>query len=144
MSSCMPEPTIPTDRRDLRQVARFLANGCVAAGFHFALLYINLFLLGMSSAGMANFCAALGGITVSFLGCRYFVFRASGQPILSQATRFGGLYVLTALLHGAVLYAWTDLAGYDYRLGFLLATAMQVVLSYFGNKNLIFHEQAIH
>ena len=92
----------------------------------------------MPSAGMANLFAAVGGITASFFGSRYFVFRDHKQPILRQAAKFGVLYALIASLHGLVLYAWTDVGHHDYRLGFLLATAMQVVLSYFGNKLLVF------
>lgn len=121
-----------------QQVLRYVANGLAATAVHFGALQINLRLLGMPSAGLANFIAAFFGIVVSFIGSRYFVFQAHRQPILRQASKFGGLYAAIAFMHGLVLYAWSDLQGWDYRIGFLLATVLQVVFSYWGNKLLVF------
>jgi putative flippase GtrA len=92
----------------------------------------------MQSAGLANLIAAAFGITASFLGSRYFVFRKTDVPLSRQALKFAGLYGVIALGHGAVLFAWTDWHHLDYRLGFLLATSLQVLLSYVGNKLLVF------
>lgn len=122
-----------------REILRFIANGLVATGVHFAVLTFNLQVLGFESAGLANLCAAVAGISASFLGNRFFVFAAAEpQPLLTQAIKFSGLYGAIAVLHGAVLWLWSDVWGLDYRLGFLLATGMQVTLSYLGNKLLIF------
>lgn len=120
------------------QVLRYAANGLAATAVHFCVLQVNLKLLGMESAGLANFIAAFFGIAVSFAGSRYFVFKAHRQPLLQQASKFGVLYAAIALLHGLVLYAWSDLRGWDYRIGFLVATVLQVVFSYWGNKLLVF------
>lgn len=120
------------------QVVRYVINGLVATAVHFGVLQINLKLLGVPSAGAANFIAAFFGITASFVGSRYYVFQSHQQPIFGQASKFGVLYAAMACLHGLVLYGWTDLQGWDYRIGFLLATALQVVLSYWGNKLLVF------
>lgn len=140
MTSNMSKPVETNEGHDLAQFARFVANGFAAAAVHFAVLYTTLEIIGVRSAGVANFIAALFGTSLSFVGSRYFVFRAASQPVAGQAARFGGLYLATATLHGAVLYAWTDVAGHDYRVGFLLATALQVVLSYLGSKHLIFND----
>lgn len=51
---------------------------------------------------------------------------------LLATSRFLALYGATAALHRLVLRAWTVLRGLDYRVGFLLATALQVALSYLG------------
>jgi putative flippase GtrA len=120
------------------QVVRYAINGLAATAVHFSVLQINLKLLGIPSAGIANFIAAFFGISVSFIGSRYYVFHGRQQPILRQASKFGVLYAAIACLHGLLLYAWTDLQGWDYRLGFLLATVLQVSLSYWGNKIMIF------
>lgn len=120
------------------QVLRYAINGLVATAVHFGVLQINLKLLGIPSAGLANFIAAFFGIAVSFIGSRYYVFYGHQQPILRQASKFGLLYAVIACLHGLVLYAWTDLQGWDYRVGFLIATVLQVSLSYWGNKHLVF------
>jgi len=105
---------------------------------HFAVLSFNLIVLGMKSAGLATVFAAAFGLSASFLGSRYFVFRKHEEPILHQAAKFGLLYSLIACLHGAVLYGWSDVAHLDYRIGFLIATGMQMVLSFLGNKTLVF------
>lgn len=120
------------------QVLRYAINGLVATAVHFSVLQINLKLLGIPSAGLANFIAAFFGITVSFIGSRYYVFHGHQQSMLLQASKFGALYAAIACLHGLVLYVWSDLQGWDYRIGFLLATVLQVSLSYLGNKLLVF------
>lgn len=127
-------------RLPIGELARYAINGVVATLAHFGTLTFNLKILGFASAGWANFCAALVGITVSFLGSRYFVYARTGQSLLSEATRFAGLYGAIAVLHGLVLSGWTDWMHLDYRWGFLIATGMQVALSYLGNKFLVFKQ----
>jgi putative flippase GtrA len=134
----MQTPAPPTELFDAGQIARYLLNGATASAVHFATLWFNLRILEMPTVGIANLCAAVVGLSASFLGSRYFVFRRQRQPILPQAARFGLLYAGIACLHGAVLYAWSDLARLDYRAGFVLATALQMVLSYLGNKRMVF------
>ena len=121
---------------------RFLVNGLVAAGAHFAVLATLMEIVKLDSAGAANLLAATVGVSVSFLGNRHFVFQAAAQPLGGQALRFVALYAATALMHGAVLFGWTDLGGRDYRIGFLLATGLQVVISYLGNRWLVFRPGA--
>jgi putative flippase GtrA len=126
------------DRIDTSQIARYFVNGLTATAVHFAVLTLNLRALGFRSAGIANLLAAIVGISVSFLGNRYWVFRKQGESILDQAAKFGLLYGLIACLHGAVLCGWSDVMHFDYRSGFLIATCMQMVLSYLGNRALVF------
>jgi putative flippase GtrA len=120
------------------EVLRYAINGLVATAVHFAVLAFNLHVLHFSSAGLANLTASVFGISASFVGSRYFVFPRTGEPIVAEALRFSGLYGAIALLHGAVLLVWSDYFGLDYRAGFLLATVLQVSLSYLGNKFLVF------
>ncbi len=123
----------------LLEMARYVVNGLVATAIHYAALTANLHWFGFRSAGAANLAAAVVGITASFLGSRYYVFRHGQEGSISrQAIRFGGLYGLIAVLHGLTLLLWTDIAGFDYRLGFLVATALQMMLSYLGNRLFVF------
>lgn len=124
--------------RHSRELVRYGINGVVATAVHFGALTFNLSVLGFSSAGLANMIAALLGISTSFLGSRYFVFARTGEPIMPEAIKFSGLYGAIAMLHGLVLFTWTDVYRGDYRIGFLIATALQVSLSYLGNKFLVF------
>ncbi len=118
---------------------RYVLNGVVATAAHYAVLTINLEVIGIPSAGVANFVAAIFGIGVSFLGSRYYVFRKTDERIILQLIKFSGLYGFIAILHGCTLFLWTDWQGFDYRVGFIAATIIQVSLSYFGNKRLVFN-----
>jgi putative flippase GtrA len=125
-------------RNDRTLLLAYVANGLVATAVHFAVLWFNIDILKMPSAGAANFVAAIAGIGTSFAGNRWFVFGAHGQAIVAQATRYLALYAAVALLHGGVLWLWSDIAGLDYRIGFVLATCLQFVLTFFGNRYLVF------
>ena len=124
------------------QVLRFIVNGVFATAVHYSVLVAAMEVLAASSAGLANFSASVFGITSSFLGNRYYVFRSTGESILAQGLKFSGLYGLIALLNGAVLYLVTDRLGYHYNLGFLVALCLQVWLGYTGGKHLVFRKQS--
>ena len=121
-----------------QQSVRYLINGLAATAVHFAVLTFNLKVLGWGSAGIANLVAAVFGIAASFLGSRYFVFRGSQEPLFKQVYRFIFLYAAIALLHGALMYVWADHYNLNYVAGFILATGMQVLCSYWGNKRMVF------
>lgn len=124
--------------RDGGEVFRYIVNGLVATAAHFTFLSILIEFLQVESAGLANLMAAALSIGVSFLGSRYFVFKNTQQPWYQQASKFVLLYAGIALVHGAVMWLWSDHFGFDYRLGFLVATCFQVAGSYLGNKFLVF------
>lgn len=123
------------------EILRYFLNGILAASIHFLVLSVGLEIFRFQSAGVANFIAAIFGSTSSFIGARYYVFCKNEQNILRQALSFGMLYLAIALLHGFVMYIWSDLAGLDYRIGFVVATTIQVVLAYFGNKTFVFMDK---
>lgn len=123
-----------------KQPIRYVINGVVATAVHYSVLTFNLNVLGMKSAGVANFLAAVVGISISFLGSRYYVFRKTDALIIHQAGKFLLLYAMIACLHGLILFGWTDIWHLDYRIGFLIATSMQVSVSYWGNKILVFNK----
>lgn len=120
------------------QIVRYIINGLTATIIHFFFLSCILQLSIISSKGLANFFAAIIGITSSFLGSRYYVFRNNRENIIRQASKFGLLYGVIAIFHGLILHIWSDMGGLNYRVGFLLATSFQVIISYYGNKCLIF------
>jgi putative flippase GtrA len=123
----------------LREPSLFALNGLAATGVHFGALHVAVEMLAIYPVGLANFFAACFGIGASFVGNRHIVFRGrSKAPLRHHLARFAALYAALALLSALVLFLWTDIGGQDYRLGFVLATGLQVVLSYFGNRNLVF------
>jgi putative flippase GtrA len=117
---------------------RFVLNGLAATVVHYLVLVLCLHGLGIPSAGLSNTIASGAGIAVSFLGNRHFVFRAAAVPMRDQLVRFWALYVLLALLQGLLLFLWTDLGGFDYRIGFLIGVVLQAVLSYLGGRHWVF------
>lgn len=116
------------------EALRFVANGLAATAAHFLVLALLVEGVGLGSAGLANTLAAAVGITVSFLGSRHYVFRATRHAALPQLARFVALYALLALAQGLILFLWTDLAGLDYRIGFLIGTALQAAGAYLGGR----------
>ena len=121
-----------------RQSVRYVINGLLATSVHFVVLTFNLKCLAWSSAGQSNLVAAIFGIMTSFIGSRYYVFRGSAEPLAQQAVRFIFLYIAIALMHGAMLYLWVDVYLMNYVTGFILATFMQMVFSFWGNKVMVF------
>ena len=75
------------------EFVRYSLNGLVATVIHFSALYINLHILGIKSAGIANGIAATFGVTVSFIGSRYFVFKAHQYAFFQEVLKFGGVVV---------------------------------------------------
>lgn len=126
------------ERSQFQEIIRYILNGLVATAAHYGAFLFNLSLLPAHSAGLANFLAAFIGISISFLGSRYFVFRNWQAPIVGQFLRFGALYAGIAILSGLTLFVWSDLLQLDKRVGFLIGVFLQVALSYFGGKKLVF------
>lgn len=120
------------------EAVRFVVNGLAATAVHFAVLTVGVEMLHIPLAAIANLIAAIVGISVSFLGNRYFVFRNHTSSIITQARGFLGLYAAIAVLHASLLFAMTDQIGIDFRISFLVATVLQVALSYFGNRKFVF------
>lgn len=120
---------------------RYIVNGIIATLVNYLVLNFNMLILDMKSAGVANFIAAIFGITTSFLGSRHFVYRNHTNSVQSQAIRFLLLYGFIAVLAGLVMYVWSDLYGFSYQIGFVIATFVQMLFSYFGNKMLVFKNE---
>lgn len=122
----------------MREGARFVLNGLVATAVHYAVLTMGMEVWALGSAGLASFLASCAGITVSFLGNRYFVFRKTGSPVWGQALRFVLLYAAITLLTSGVMHLWADVQGWSYQAGFVVTLFVQVLLSYAGNRLLVF------
>lgn len=120
------------------QLLRFLVNGLVATAVHYSVLHVCIEVLHVPLAAVANAIAAVFGIIASFLGNRYFVFPGRPGSAMKQGSLFVLVYASVALLHGLLMFAWADWLGLDYRIGFLLITAAQMVFSFLVNKFVVF------
>lgn len=119
------------------QFNRFVVNGVAATIVHYTVLSTLIEVAHLPSAGAANGIASLFGISASYVGNKLFVF-CSEQQHTRTLPRFVAVYVLVALLHAIVLAIWTDLAGLPYPVGFLIATAGSMVLTFFSNRTFVF------
>lgn len=117
---------------------RYVVNGIFATVVHFAVLSINMQIFKLHSAALANGLASIVGISVSFVGSKYYVFCKDDGKIYRQALKFFILYACIACLHVIVLFMWSDLFGLNYQIGFLIALIIQVCMSFFGNKLIVF------
>lgn len=120
------------------EVVRYAINGAAATAIHFAVFQAASALLGPGFHGIANGIGSAFGITASFLGSRYFVFPHRRSDWRKELARFLPLYAALAVLNVGVMYFWSDVSGLNKELGFLVATAIQVVSTFFGNKYLVF------
>ena len=117
---------------------RYVINGLCATFIHYIVLIINIEIFLMQVAAIANLVASLFGITASFLGNKFFVFKNKDSRLVNQFFIFTSLYLSIATIHGVTMFFWADKYGYDYRIGFILASIIQFALSYFGNKFIVF------
>ncbi len=125
-------------RADFIQLLKFVLNGLVATGVHFAVLALLVEVVHLPSKGVANLIAAVVAISVSFLGNRIFVFAATDSRASGQLWRFVLLYAAIAVLNGGLMAVWSDLLKFDYRIGFVLISIVQFILSFLGNRLLVF------
>jgi putative flippase GtrA len=121
-----------------RLFARYVVNGAAATIVHYGVLVLELDVAGFRSAGAANLLAAIMGIAFSFIGSRYFVFDARNGDWRHQFWRFVAVYAILAFMHASVLFIWTDQFGYDFRIGFIVATGLQMMISFIANRFLVF------
>jgi len=119
---------------------RYVINGVFATIVHFVVFQIALFVMEIPSAGVSNVVGASCGITSSFLGSRYFVFPHRRGRWEYELTKFLLLYLVVAISHGIILFAWTDVGGFDPIAGFGVATGFQLLCTFFGNKYLVFNQ----
>lgn len=123
------------------ELVRYVINGIIATFINYLVLNFNILIIGIMSAGIANFIAAIFGISASFIGSRYFVYKNHTNRAILQLVRFLLLYTFLALLAGFVMYIWSDVYGFSYQIGFVIATVIQVLFSYLGNKVLVFKNE---
>lgn len=120
------------------EVVRFIVNGLFATLVHFFMLQFLIKIVGDGSTVVLDYVAAVVGIAVSYLGNRFFVFRTNQFTALGQVMRFLILYGILAGLHSIILYVMEDLSSVNHVLSFLVATIIQVIFSFIGNKKVVF------
>jgi putative flippase GtrA len=116
----------------------FLLNGSFATIIHYSVLNYMVEETQLGSTGVSSLVSSIVASFASFVGNKYIVFRIHYDPAIIQATRFTALYLIMALFHGIFLHTWSDLLGWDYRYGFLLAVIVQIVGGYLGNNYFVF------
>ena len=122
------------------RIVRFAIVGVAATAVHFMVLSLLVEGFGLRPVGLANGLAAIVGIVVSYAGNHGFVF-ASGEAHRRAAPRFLLTYALIAMLHGGLMAAWADWAGWNYRIGFVVITGFTALCTYVLNRTFVFAGQ---
>lgn len=121
------------------ELTRYIINGLVATMFHYGTLTYLVETGSYKSVSTANVLASMVGILSSFIGNRLFVFKTKAKPNSSLLLiKFLILYTNIALIHWVTLFIWSDWLHWNYSTGFLLASFIQFISSYVGNKTLVF------
>jgi len=119
-------------------VFSYVINGFIATCVHYFFLWLQVETLHLHCFACANFFAALLGVCASFLGNKFFVFKGSETSFQRQLTSFFILYGFLAIVHSFIVFLFVDIVGFNYNYGFLVATLMQFIFSYWGNKKIVF------
>ena len=123
----------------LEEIFLFLINGFLATLVHLAALILFVNFAGLSY-GASNFLSFLVGSISSFLGNKFFVFKVKNKfRTTSQFIKFFFLYLTLAFEHGIALHWWSDINEYNYIVGFLLITMLNIIISFIFNKYIIFN-----
>jgi putative flippase GtrA len=122
----------------MREVLRYVVNGLICTLIHYGVLTFNIKFIQFESTGLANLIASIVGISSSYFGNKYFVFKGIKvlKPLLFA--KFFLTYSLIALFHGLALYVWSDIYKLDYTFGFAIAVLIQFVLGFLLSKFIIF------
>lgn len=113
-------------------------NGGFATAVHFFILLIVVETFSGVHIALANTIAGMGGVLSSFLGNKYFVFENDDGKIHHQAVKFIVLYIFIIMSHTLLISILTVVYGVDYRVSFVIASSLMLVLSFLSNKFMVF------
>lgn len=119
------------------EILRFLINGAAATAVHFAVLVVLIEVVGIVSAGLSNALASIVATCVSYAGNKIFVFESQARH-RDSGVRFIILYMGLLFWYAGSLFLWSDVLGFNYKMGFVIAVIIGTVLSYMGNKFWVF------
>ena len=117
---------------------RYVLCGLAATLVHYSVLVFLIELMNFNLAAAANAVAASIATLFSYVGNRWFVFASKDEKWLAQISRFMVAYLITAFVHTSVLYIWSDVYQLNYTSGFVIATTIQLVMTFSANKFLVF------
>jgi putative flippase GtrA len=105
---------------------------------HFVVLVVAVDVVHIDNLAVSNFLAGVAGISSSFIGNKFYVFQVRHGSIHYQAIRFVVFYACILSAHTFVISLLTDYMGMDYRISFVFASALMLVISFLSNKYLVF------
>lgn len=118
---------------------RFAMNGLVVTAVHYLVMLIAIQILDINMYSLAYAFTFIFGVTASFWGNKYFVFR-SNQSQSYQFFKFIILYIVLLLSTSITMWAVSDYAGLHYDIGFMVAATLQFIGGYLGSRYLIFYD----
>jgi putative flippase GtrA len=136
------DPPARTAGVEARSAGRAAVSSVVATLTDGAVYQIALFATaraGQARYGVAAFMGAVAGGVTNFALNRHWAFRAQGQPLFSQATRYAIGSIMTLLVLEATLFVLVDRLGFDARAAWLPAKLLAwVAFSYPFQRMVVF------
>jgi putative flippase GtrA len=118
------------------RILRFIFVGIIATLTHYLSLLFFVEIIELGSYGFSNLLAALFGITVSFIGSKYFTFKSEHGSLTFQIPFFLLINFGLLALHGFWLTLWSDILKLNFHYGFVIALFFQIFISYNFSKKI--------
>ena len=122
----------------IKQLSRFVINGIFATLVHYVIFVISIEFFYIKFIALANLIGAFFGISCSFIGNKYFVFKNNDFNLKSQLLKFTLTYAFLGFVSSTILFVWSDLFKMNYNYGFIFAAFFQFILSFIINRNWVF------
>lgn len=116
------------DRATLWRLVRFLVTGGIASGVYAVVALIAVDMFAMSGF-VASIVAYLIAIPVSFVGQKFWTFRAKGA-IARELPRFLLVQVLNLAAASLIMFGIVDTLGWDRLIGIGAVIAVTPILTY--------------
>lgn len=124
---------------EINQKIKFIISGVVSTLIHFLFLLIGVEIIKISLISISNLFASFFGLSSSFILNRYFVFRKFNKDILITYIQFMFANTLTIIVTSLLFLLWSDILGWDYRIGFLLIYLFIAIINFYLYKKIIFN-----
>ena len=131
------------DKDELNLLKKFVLNGFFATFIHyFTLTFFSSFIFSNSPNpyGWSYAVGSLFGITSSFFGNKFYVFKSTikKKSSTNQFIRFISIYFILMMICSTFMSILSDYFLIDYNISFIVIIGLQTILNYMLLKKYVF------
>ena len=129
------------DHTGLFRYGRFLFHSTVARKSPFSYTVLVLEKIGVASVisyKLAYGVAFVAAVLFAFFANKYMVFRKKGGKLFQEILSFFGLRVASGIASFFLLVLLVDVLGLTHTMGWVLSSAINLIVNYIGSKFFIF------